>query len=325
MLSFLSGGFPSNTAETVDNVMLYIVSISVVMLVGVTTVMIYFVFKYHRKKGHKPVDIHGNIWLEILWIGIPTILVLSMFYYGYMGFGVIRAIPKDAFTVHVTARMWVWQFDYPNGMKTDTLYVPVDKPIKLDLESQDVTHSLYIPAFRVKEDVVPGRKNYLSFHPTEVGRYHIACAEYCGLKHSMMYTEVVVMEKDDFEKWYGGSIDSTADNSAVDSVKTPDDIIAVAEQSHSLLAQKGCLTCHTIDGSEKIAPSFKGLAGTKRIVITDGDEREVVVDEDYLRRSILDPNADIVKGFAVGMMPSQKYNLNDKELAEVIKQIKSLN
>lgn len=319
MLALLSGTYPSSTTETVDDVMLFIVAVSVVLLVGITAVMIYFVFKYHRKKGHKPVDIHGNIWLEIVWIGIPTLLVLGMFYYGYLGFSKIRTIPEDAFTIEVTARMWSWEFNYPNGKKTDTLYVPVNRHIKLDMESQDVNHSLFIPAFRVKEDVIAGRKNYLSFKPDEVGHFDIACAEYCGLRHSMMYTELVVMSENDFEDWYGGKIKSTSDTA-----KTEQDVVALNKQPHNLLFEKGCMTCHTIDGSEKIAPSFKGLVGTKKIVITDGEEREIVVDEEYLQRSILEPNEDIVKGYAVGMMPSQKYNLNDEELAKVIEQIKSL-
>lgn len=327
MFAFLSGTSPASTTETVDNVMLFIVGISILLLLGVTAVMIYFVFKYHRKKGHKPVDIHGNLWLEILWIGIPTILVLAMFYYGYLGFSQIRHIPDDAFEIKVTARMWAWEFNYPNGKKTDSLYVPVDQPVKLLMTSADVNHSLWIPAFRIKEDVIAGRNNYLSFTAETPGRYDIACAEYCGLKHSMMYSAVIAMTENDFKKWYN---DSTAN----DSVDNSKDTLTVIENgttaklefsAHTLLREKGCMACHTIDGSEKLAPSFKGLVGTKRIVLTDGEEREVLVDEEYLRRSILSPNADIAKGYAVGMMPSQKYNLSDDELVKVIESIKSIN
>lgn len=192
----------SQTAETVDNVMIYIVGISVVLLVGITVTMIYFVFKYHRKKGHKPVNIHGNLLLEIIWIGIPTILVLTMFFYSWSGFKEMRSIPDDAFEINVTARMWQWEFNYSNGLKTDTLYVPVDKPILLTMESVDVNHSFFIPAFRIKEDVIAGRKNYLTFTPNIVDDYDVACAEFCGLNHSMMYTKVVVMPDQDFTAWY---------------------------------------------------------------------------------------------------------------------------
>jgi cytochrome c oxidase subunit 2 len=183
--------------------MLYIVGISVLLLVGITITMVYFVFKYNRKKGHQPKDIHGNLLLEIVWIAIPTLLVLSMFYFGYEGFKDSREIPENAFKIKVTARMWQWKFDYPNGKSTDTLYVPVNKPILLEMESMDVNHSLYIPAFRIKEDVIAGKINYLSFTPTQADSYDIACAEFCGLQHSMMYTKVVVMPEIKFTAWYG--------------------------------------------------------------------------------------------------------------------------
>lgn len=318
MFGFLTGYAPASTTETVDNVMLFIVAISVVLLIGVTATMIFFVFKYHRKKGYKPVDIHGNLLLEIIWIGIPTLLVLTMFYYGYLGFSKIRYIPEDAFEINVTARMWSWDFNYPNGKKTDSLYIPVGQPIKLLMESADVNHSLFIPAFRIKEDVIAGRTNYLSFTAQTEGRYDIACAEYCGLKHSMMYTAVIAMDQKDFDKWYNDSENEIESQEEV--VMTKFEIPGI-----NLLQEKGCMTCHTIDGSEKLAPSFKGIVGTKRIVITDGEEREIIVDEEYIRKSILFPNADIVKGFAFGMMPSQTYNLNEEELEIVVESITSIN
>ncbi|MBU0558034.1 MAG: cytochrome c oxidase subunit II, partial [Bacteroidota bacterium] len=186
----LSG--PTSHVETVDSVMIYIVGISVILLLGVTAAMIYFVFKYHRKKGHKPKDIHGSVLLETIWIVIPTLLVLSMFYFGYTGFREMRLVPDNAMEINVTARMWQWSFNYGSGMQTDSLYVPQGQPIKLLLNSADVNHSFFIPAFRVKEDVIAGRTNYLVFTPDEIGKYDVACAEYCGLKHSMMYTKVIV-------------------------------------------------------------------------------------------------------------------------------------
>jgi len=329
MFAFLSGASPASTTQTVDDVMLYITAISVVLLIGITATMIFFVFKYNRKKGHKPKDIHGNIWLEILWIGIPTILVLTMFYYGYLGFNQIRNIPDDAFNIDVNARMWAWEFNYPNGVKSDTLYIPVDKPIKLSMTSMDVNHSLYIPAFRIKEDVIAGRNNYLSFTADEVGDYVIECAEYCGLKHSMMFSAVIAMKQSEFDKWYNqGQEDST--NTSAEEIKDTSNVggeptAQLEIPFHKLLQEKGCMNCHTLDGSEKLAPSFKGIAGTKQIVLTDGKEREIVVDDDYLRRSIISPNADIVKGYAMGMMPSQKYNLSEDELDKVIESIKSIN
>lgn len=203
------GVAPTSHVETVDFVMLYIVAISVILLLGVTATMIYFVFKYNRKKGHKPVDIHGNILLEVIWIAIPTVLVLSMFYFGYNGYEESRVVPKDAFVIKAMARMWQWEFDYPNGKKTDTLFVPINKPIKLELKSLDVNHSLFIPAFRIKQDVIFSQTNYLSFTPRKEGDYDIACAEYCGLKHSAMYTKVKVLSEPAFDNWYSAGADTT--------------------------------------------------------------------------------------------------------------------
>jgi cytochrome c oxidase subunit 2 len=194
---------PTSYVETVDSVMFYIVGISVLLLLGITAVMIYFVIKYNRKKGHEPVDIHGSVLLETIWIIIPTIIVLSMFYYGYIGFIELRTYPEDSMEINVTARMWDWDFNYDNGKKTDTLYVPLGKPIKLLMESLDVNHSFFIPAFRVKQDVIAGKINSIGFKAKETGSYDIACAEYCGLKHSMMYTKVVVMPENEFNSWYG--------------------------------------------------------------------------------------------------------------------------
>lgn len=210
---------PSSHTQTVDMVMLYIVGISVILLLGITATMIYFVFKYHRKKGHKPVDIHGNVLLEIIWIAIPTFLVLTMFYFGYMGFAEIRNIPDDALVVKTTARMWAWQFDYANGKQSDTLFVPVNKHIKLEMESADVNHSLYIPAFRIKEDVIAGKVNYLGFKAEEAGIYDIACAEFCGLKHSMMYTAVVALPQDEFDTWLNAATKDTNTAVTTDSTK----------------------------------------------------------------------------------------------------------
>ena len=196
MVSFTDGH-----PEVVDSIMLYIVGISVVILVGITITMIYFVFKYHRKKNLEPQNIHGSILLESIWIIIPTILALSMFYYGFQGYKLGREIPEDAYYVDVVAKTWDWDFIYENGYNSDTLYVPINKTIVLQMKSLDVTHSLFIPAFRIKQDVVPGKINQLVFRTEKIGKYDIACAEYCGLNHSQMYTQVVILNENDFQNW----------------------------------------------------------------------------------------------------------------------------
>jgi len=192
---------PSNYAEYVDSTMLFIVGISVVLLLGITFAMIYFVFKYSRKRNPVATQIHGNIILEIIWIVIPTVIVLAMFWYGYEGYRSLRIDSEEAFTVKVTAFMWGWEFEYENGKKSDTLYIPVDKMTKLSMQSRDVNHSLYIPAFRMKEDVIGGRNTFMFLNPTEKGTYDIACAEYCGLNHSMMYTKLKVVTEDEYTAW----------------------------------------------------------------------------------------------------------------------------
>jgi cytochrome c oxidase subunit 2 len=177
------------------------VAISVFFLVLITGLMIYFVFKYSRKKHPKAKNIHGSVPLEILWTVIPTILVLFMFYFGWMGYEEMSTIPEDSMVVNVTAQMWKWSFKYENGRVSDTLYVPVNKPVKVILNSLDVNHSFYIPAFRVKKDVIPGKQNTSWFKANEVGSYPIFCAEYCGLNHSYMYSEVIVLQENNFNTW----------------------------------------------------------------------------------------------------------------------------
>ncbi len=192
----------SNFTNNVDAVFLYITALSLIVLIGITVAMIYFVIRYSRKRNPVPTHVEENLTLEILWTVIPLILFLSMFYFGWVGYADMRAIPADAMQIKVTARMWQWSFEYPNGLKTDTLYVPVSKAVRTELHSNDVNHAFFIPAFRVKKDVFPNKKNDLWFRSDKVGRYDIACAEYCGMNHSAMYSAVHIMPQADFDKWY---------------------------------------------------------------------------------------------------------------------------
>jgi cytochrome c oxidase subunit 2 len=203
---------PTAYVQTVDSVMLFIIIVSLIFLLGITATMIYFVFKYNRKKGAKPVDIHGSILLETIWFVVPTILVMAMFYYGFIGYKEFKSIPEDALQINVTARMWDWDFVYENGMNMDTLYVPVNQSVKLNMISVDVNHSFYIPAFRIKQDVIAGSEHYLVFNAEKEGSYNVACAEYCGLDHSDMYTKVVVMNQKEYEDWYNEKSETLDDD-----------------------------------------------------------------------------------------------------------------
>lgn len=191
----------SKYVSTVDGAMLYITAFSVLMLLLITVAMIYFVIKYRASKNPIPTQYHGNIVIEVIWIVIPTIIVLSMFYYGYTDFSELRNTKEYDEEYFVTAKMWDWDFKYENGTITDTLYVPVNKTLKFNITSLDVLHSFYLPAFRIKEDAVPGRDGFIFITPLETGVYDIACAEYCGVNHWDMYKKLVVMEQDEYYAW----------------------------------------------------------------------------------------------------------------------------
>jgi cytochrome c oxidase subunit 2 len=185
----------------VDDTFIFIAAISVFLLLLITVVMIYFVIKYDKKRNPKPSNITGNTMLEVIWTVIPILIVLAMFWVSWAGFENMRDVPEDAMIIKVTGQMWKWNFEYDNGKKTDTLYVPVNIPVKMEILSIDVNHSFFIPGLRVKEDAIPGRTNHLWFMGNDVRDYDIACAEYCGLNHSYMYTKLKIIPGDQFETW----------------------------------------------------------------------------------------------------------------------------
>jgi len=191
----------SNFANSVDGTFLFTLIVSVFFLVLITVLMIFFVIKYSRKRNPKATNIHGNMFLEIAWTGIPTILVLIMFWYGWQGYKEMVNVPENAMPIDVTAQMWKWSFKYEDGKTTDSLYVPVNTPIKLTLHSNDVNHSFFIPAFRLKKDVFPNRERVAWFIAKETGEYDIACSEYCGMNHSYMYSKIFVLPEEEFKNW----------------------------------------------------------------------------------------------------------------------------
>jgi cytochrome c oxidase subunit 2 len=189
-------------ADYIDAEFLFVVGLSLLVLLGLLTAMIYFIIRYSRRRNPIPSNIDGNLPLEVLWTVIPLGLFMYMFYLGWEGYKTIIDIPEGALPIRVTAHMWAWSFEYPDGVKTDTLFVPVNTPMKLTLHSLDVNHSLFIPAFRIKKDVIPNRENLMWFKTPRAASYDIACAEYCGLRHSYMYTKVVAKDSAEFERWY---------------------------------------------------------------------------------------------------------------------------
>ncbi|HEY7751320.1 MAG TPA: cytochrome c oxidase subunit II [Ignavibacteriaceae bacterium] len=191
----------SSFVDSVDGAFLFTIIVSVFFLALNTGLMLYFVFKFNRKKNPKAVNVHSNATLEITWTVIPTILVLLMFWYGWVGYKEMVDIPENAFPIDVTAQMWKWQFKYENGRQTDSLYVPVNTPVKLTFHSNDVNHSFFIPKFRLKKDVFPNKNRVAWFIANETGEYDIACAEYCGMNHSYMYSKIFVMPEEEFKNW----------------------------------------------------------------------------------------------------------------------------
>lgn len=185
----------------VDFTFWVITGISIILLLIITVAMVYFVYKYSSKRNPVASNIEGNTTIEVIWTVIPVILVLIMFFVSWSGFKNMRDVPKDAMVVTVTGQMWKWTFLYDNKKKSDTLYLPVNKDIRFNIESIDVIHSFYLPAFRVKEDAVPGRTNYFWIRTTDMGNYYASCAEYCGLNHSYMYAQIKVVDEESYLTW----------------------------------------------------------------------------------------------------------------------------
>lgn len=292
----------SSYSFLVDKTFLLILGTSLVMLIAVTATMIWFVIRYSRKRNPVPSQIEGSVVLESLWTIIPTIMVMIMFFSGWAGFKVMRDIPDDAMEVDVYARKWSWMFEYENGVQSNVLVVPLDRNVKLNLFSSDVIHSFYVPAFRLKEDCVPGYDNVAWFKAIEEGEYNLFCAEYCGDQHSNMITKVEVIQESGFNDWLTNQDDKP--------------------KGLDLLTLNGCTACHSLDGSTLVGPSFKGLYGRTENVLTNNLLRQISVDEDYLKKSIMEPNADITEGFPPVMITQP--NLSDEDIEAMISLIKDL-
>ncbi len=309
-------GGASSISDKVDAVFLFISALTIAFLVFITFLMIYFAVRYRRTRNAQGQDIHDNPLLESLWTGIPLVLFLAMFYYGWTNYRYLREVPRDAMVIQVTARQWAWSFTYPNGRQTSELFVPKDRPIRLDLKSLDVLHGFYVPAFRIKSDVVPGKANYTWFSATQFGDFDIECTMMCGVNHSYMLSKVHVIPEAAFSSWYFGDSNEPPVLADVETNGVPD-----PSRGEHAFKLKGCVSCHTTDGSKLIGPTWKGLFGSQVTVLTDGREATITADEDYLRRSIRHPPKEVVKGFNPQM---PKADLKDGDVADLIAYIKSL-
>lgn len=303
----------STLAHQTDTLFWFVHLSSLVLTIGLIAVIVYFVIKYRRKSEDEvtPLITHNNK-LEVTWSVIPLIMVLIVFGWGYQVFIDQRVAPEDAYEVNVTAQKWLWQFSYENGARTTgELHVPAGRPIKLVMNSNDVIHSFYVPDYRIKQDVLPGRYTEVWFNAPEPGESIIFCTEYCGTAHSDMTANVIVHEPNEFKKWL-------ADNAGGGSA--PDDM-EPAEWGEQLVQEYACTTCHSTDGSQLTGPTWQGLFGHE-VQLSDGST--VTADENYIRESILEPSAKVVDGYP-NVMNTYQGQLNDEQINAIIEYIKTLN
>ena len=309
--SFWLPGQESSTAAGVDRVFYLILFISAVFFALVVSLMLFFVVRYRRREGVTPQKAPSHsMRLEITWTVIPLLIVFVIFHQGFTAYMEMQIAPPGCYEIRVSGRQWAWQFIYPNGHVDEDLHIPVDEPVKLTMTSEDVIHSLWIPAFRVKMDLVPGRYTTAWFRAIRPGKHQLLCTEYCGGNdqrgHSDMLASVVVHSPDDFEAWLKDAANFLRN-------------LPPAEAGEILYQRRGCAQCHSIDGSAGTGPSFKGIFGATH-QLADGDS--VTVDDNYIRESILDPQAKIRAGFRPVMATYQGL-VSDEDITALIEFIKS--
>jgi cytochrome c oxidase subunit 2 len=299
----------STMAAEIDFLWDFIYWASAVFFIVLGAAIVYFVFRYRRRRqGELTTGLAHNMPLEITWTLIPTILIFFVFVWGFKSYLKLHIAPGDAMEIKVTGQKWFWSFQYAEGASTvNELVVPVDKPVKLLMSSVDVIHSFFVPNFRVKMDVLPNRYTQLWFEATAVGEYDLMCTEYCGTGHSEMIGKVRVLGEREYAEW-------------LESAGGMGEGMTPAEYGAQLYKNKACNTCHSIDGSKLVGPSFLNLYNTQQM-LTNGPP--TMADENYLRESILNPQAKLVAGYDP-VMPSYQGVLKDQQIDALIAYIKSL-
>ena len=295
----------SSIAGEVDALYVFLVLISLFMTAAIFSMILLFAVRYRRRPGVQAEQIEGSHKLEIVWSIVPLCVFMVIFFWSAIIYFRERTPPEGAGTVYVVAKQWMWKLQHEEGQREiNQLHIPVGKDVKLIMTSQDVIHSFYVPAFRVKQDVLPGRYTTAWFHATKAGTYHLFCAEYCGTQHSGMIGQVVVMEPAAYQSWLsGGGATQT-----------------LAQTGEAMFQQLGCSTCHRFDVQGR-GPNLTGVFG-KKVMLEDG--RVVVADENYIRESILVPGAKVVSGFKP-VMPVFQGLVTEEQLNSLIAYVKSLN
>jgi cytochrome c oxidase subunit II len=295
----------STTAGSVDALYIFLVTLSGVMCVGIFTMIAVFAIRYRRRAGNRAEPIEGSNALELTWTFIPFGIFLCIFIWGTYIYFQERTPPRDSTEVYTVAKQWMWKFQHIEGQREiNELHVPVGRNVRMIMTSQDVIHSFYVPAFRIKQDVLPGRYTTAWFHATKPGTYHLFCAEYCGTMHSGMIGDIVVMEPAQYQTWLSGGAAAGS----------------LAETGQGLFASLGCATCHRLDTQGR-GPNLTGVFG-KPVLLEDG--RTVTADENYVRESILSPAAKVVSGFKP-IMPVFQGLVSEEQLNALVAYVKSLN
>lgn len=300
----------SETARAMGELFYFILYIATFFFVLIVGLMIYFVIRYRRRPGVEPEPSpQNNTLLEILWTAIPVVIVAVIFYRGFTIYLNMRLPPREAYEIEVTARQWGWMFRYPvNGHVSNELYVPAGRPVRLIMESRDVIHSLFIPDLSVKMDIAPGRYSKTWFLAKKAGQHELYCAEYCGTRHSKMTTSLVVLESEEFDKWLEDAAEYLRRS------MTP------GQRGEMLYRRYQCNGCHSTDGTAGTGPSFQGIFGETHSFRNASPQ---LVDENYIRESILDPSRKVREGFN-DQMNSYIKDLDDDQIRDIIRFIKEL-
>jgi cytochrome c oxidase subunit 2 len=294
----------STWARGVDHLYFYLLGVSGFFALLICVLIVVFAIRYRRSKGHQAVQIPGSLPLELFWMGVPLVLALSMFAWGAKLFVEVSNPPAGATEIHVVGKQWMWKIQHRGGQREiDELHVPLGEPVRLVMISQDVIHSFFVPAFRMKRDVLPGRYSTTWFQATRPGTYHLFCAEYCGTKHSHMVGRVHVLEPAEYERWLAS---------------TPV-LEGPVDAGHRLFEALRCDTCHSPTSGPR-GPDLAGLYG-RQVALAGGGS--VLADEGYLRQSILDPHALLTEGFEP-LMPSYAGQVDEDQVLQLIAYLKSL-
>jgi cytochrome c oxidase subunit 2 len=293
----------STAAGNVDALFIFLLIVSGMMTLLIFVAIVYFAARYRNRRGVLAEQIEGSTPLELTWSIIPFFVFMVIFAWGAVVYFKSRTPPRDSTEVYVVAKQWMWKLEHAEGQREiNELHVPVGRNVKLIMTSQDAIHSFFVPAFRMKQDVLPGRYSVAWFRATKPGTYHLFCAEYCGTLHSGMIGSIVVMEPAQFEAWMSGG--------------TSGPLSATGEK---IFAELGCATCHRTDTQGR-GPNLMGIFG-KPVLLQDG--RTVTADENYIRESILDPGAKVVNGFKP-VMPTFQGLISEEQLNALVAYVKSI-